>query len=100
MSKDVTPETLVVNPKTGEVESSLSSLMNAGLIRETADGWELAGPDGKFATPSKRASKAAGEDSAEAGDKADDKVQEALRRSSASISRSMRRAAWLPSRSR
>jgi hypothetical protein len=49
LAKDVTPETLVVDPATGEVSSTLGALMATNLIRETKDGWELAGPDGKFA---------------------------------------------------
>jgi hypothetical protein len=48
LAKDVRPETLVVDPTTGEVSSTLGALMAANLIRETKDGWELAGPDGKF----------------------------------------------------
>jgi hypothetical protein len=48
MAKDLSGDSLVVNPLTGETESNLSSLMAAGLIREHNGQWELAGPDGQF----------------------------------------------------
>jgi hypothetical protein len=47
-AKDITDTTLVINPITGEVESDVASLLRAGLLRETKDGFELVGPDGKF----------------------------------------------------
>jgi hypothetical protein len=70
MLKDLGPDTLVVDPTTGEVSSNLASLMAAGLIRETADGWELAGPDGRFHEPS-RTTKADRQEAADDDDDAD-----------------------------
>jgi hypothetical protein len=68
MAKDVTPETLVVDPTTGEVSSSLGALLNANLIREGKDGWELADSRGRFHEPTAKTTR---EQDQAGGDKSD-----------------------------